>query len=120
MRAIAISFGGALGALTRYFFSTLFEPTMSFPLVTFSINLIGSFLFGFLSYYFYTKRTLIFTMMTTGFLGGFTTFSAFSLETISLLENEHFQTALLYICTSVLGGIICALFGAIIGRWLRK
>ena len=99
MTYLFIFIGGGLGAITRYGASNMFNLyfTYSIPHATFWINTIGSFFIGLLSVLFQTKGTppLWQLFFITGFLGGFTTFSTFSLEALSLwLAGEHTKTLL--------------------------
>lgn len=118
MQYIFISLGGGFGALSRYFVSLTFPMYAIFPYATLSINLIGSFLLGFLSVLLFQKKQLLKAFFTTGFLGGFTTFSAFSLEALELIQMGQPQSALLYIFLSIIGGILLAFFGNYLARRL--
>ena len=101
---LAIALGGALGSVARYLVGTWIGPRASgFPVGTLIINVTGSLLLGFLA------RSLsgrphapaLGAALTIGFCGGFTTFSAFSLETMALLERGAWARALLYALASV-------------------
>lgn len=111
IQIIYISLFGAVGVLTRYFLGTLSSKYLpfDFPFATFVINILGSFLIG-VVYILAVERALIrpeiSAALMTGFLGGFTTFSAFSLETIRLLERQQVTTAIVYVLVSVLGGLV--------------
>lgn len=112
--------GGALGSLLRYLTSDLMQKWYSgfFPVGTFSVNLAGSFIIGLLwgiaevSKFQDNYRLFIFT----GVLGGFTTFSSLSVETINLFRENHVKTALLYIISTNVIGILLTLLGIIAGR----
>lgn len=85
-----------------------------FPFATFTVNLVGSFLIG---YFFslaenrgaFSPALLLF--LTTGILGGFTTFSAFGLETVTLLEEGRVGIAALYAIGSLVLGILAVVLG---------
>ena len=116
MRYIIISVGGGLGALSRFFISLSFPLYTYFPYATLSVNLIGSFLLGFLSFLYFQKKQLLKAFLTAGFLGSFTTYSAFSLEVLELIQMGQLQTAIIYIVLSVGGGILLAFFGSFLAR----
>lgn len=108
MTYIALIIGGSLGTLSRYFVGYYCNAHfgMTFPYGTFLVNIIGSFLIGIffaLSEPFnisHTMRLFIFT----GFFGGFTTFSAFSLDTMHLVQSQNYKSAFLYVFgTNIIG-----------------
>ncbi|OQW47633.1 MAG: hypothetical protein A4S09_15080 [Proteobacteria bacterium SG_bin7] len=108
---------GFLGVLSRYYFgvAALKLYPASFPVGTFLINVLGSFLIGSV-YTLGLERSLISedlrVAITLGFLGGFTTFSAYSLETVVLLnEAKYFMAAMYWGLTPVLG--VAAVFAGI-------
>jgi fluoride exporter len=110
--------GGAIGTVCRYLIGHFFQQrhaSDSIPWGTLSVNLIGSFLIGCLGAL-WIKFPIAYEwrlFLITGFLGGFTTFSAFALESYQLYQTKPFLM-LLYITSSVLGGLsLCA-----IGFWL--
>lgn len=93
-----VSIGAAFGGALRYWISNFvfkFLPE-NFPYGTLIVNLLGSFLVGFIMYYL-NEREIIGTNMrllvAVGFCGGFTTFSTFSLETMNLLRDSEFLLA---------------------------
>lgn len=105
---------GGLGALARYGAGLLlpFGPGM-FPWAMFLVNAIGSLLIG--AAYGYGARLpfseLTLLTVTAGFLGGFTTFSTFSWQSLLLLQQGRWLYALAYIVGSPVAGIVCALIG---------
>lgn len=111
-----IALGGALGALGRYGLSTWIanRGNSLFPWGTFVVNILGCFLLG-VFYVLGTEKLLIHpqlrSMITVGFLGAFTTFSTYSVETINLLRNGEIKTALLYVVGSVGIGLLAAWVG---------
>ena len=82
-----------------------------FPWATFGINLMGSLLIGVLMALSLKDQTLWKLLLITGFCGGFTTFSSFSFESLSLLKSGNIVMALSYIFLSVLGGLLFVAMG---------
>jgi CrcB protein len=117
-----IALGGASGAVSRYLLSTWIHTLweIRFPLGTLLVNMLGSFCIGIV--FVLIERQYVHPdwrgVLMVGFLGAFTTFSTFSLETITLFENGHFAHALGYMLISA---VLCvAMAGAAIQatRWL--
>jgi CrcB protein len=111
MNFLLIAIGGAVGSLLRYGCSRLWNSPL-FPYGTIAVNLIGSFLIGALLAYFSSeadegKRFLL----VTGFCGGFTTFSAFSLEALQLLQQSKFATFFIYTFATIFLGLIATYAG---------
>ncbi|MDD9889695.1 MAG: fluoride efflux transporter CrcB [Gammaproteobacteria bacterium] len=118
---LAVAFGGALGAVARYWLSLSMESINSsnFPLGTFTVNLIGSFLIGVLFIVFTEKLELAAQwrpLLIVGFLGAMTTFSTFSLDALLLFQQGHYNTALFYI----LGSVVSCLFAAYAGLQITR
>ncbi|HJN96967.1 MAG: fluoride efflux transporter CrcB [Gammaproteobacteria bacterium] len=118
---LAIAFGGALGAVSRYWLSTAVERFngSGFPMGTFAVNLLGSFLIGMLFILFAEKLSLVEQwrpVLVIGFLGAMTTFSTFSLDALLLFQQGHYNTALFYILSSV---VVC-LFAAFAGMQVSR
>ncbi|MER1956469.1 MAG: fluoride efflux transporter CrcB [Solibacillus sp.] len=110
MNSLVVGIGGALGAMTRYFLSEFFPSSNGFPYLTMLINWSGSLFFALLFVKLPTKRAWLKLGATTGFLGGFTTFSTFSIETIQLLERQQYGQAILYSSASLIGSVLCCYF----------
>jgi len=112
-----VGMGGFLGSSLRYLIQkyTLIAVQTTFPYVTLAINLIGCFLIGLVFGLCNTKQGLISTEMqfflVSGFCGGFTTFSAFSHESLLLLKDGNYNFFFLYIILSVFIGIGSTFFG---------
>lgn len=112
---ILVALGGAAGSVLRYTFYVLIN-TKNFPYATFFVNILGSFVIGLVlasslkDEHFLNNWKLF---LATGICGGFTTFSAFSLENLSLLQSEKYYAALFYIIASIVLGITAAWLGFI-------
>lgn len=110
--AVAVAFGGAVGALLRYYVG-LWLHRPEFPWGTLAVNLAGSFLIGFLflcaAKQKWAEPWTLFAI--TGVLGGFTTFSAFSLENLQLLQDGKPALAITYALASVALGLLLAWAG---------
>lgn len=116
----AVAFGGAFGAIARYLLNTFFAKMLApFPFATFFINVTGSFLIGFLAIIFtekFTESENWRLFLTVGFLGAYTTFSTFELETFELLREKQLATAFFYAFASLIVGLL-GVFG---GVWVGK
>ena len=115
---VLIFLGGGLGSVLRYLVGQAFQKTNgTFPLGTFLINIIGSLLIGILLGYFYKNSSdsqHLRALLVLGFCGGFTTFSAFSNEALTLIQQHQYLNALFYITGSVLLGITSTFIGYLI------
>jgi CrcB protein len=117
---LVLGVGGFLGAILRYLLSGFAQSvsrSISFPYGTLAVNVIGCFVLGILAQLVESRGLLtpqmrLFAMV--GVLGAFTTFSAFGLESINLLENRETIPALLNIAANV---VLC-LGSVIVGKWL--
>lgn len=111
MNFLLIAVGGAAGSLLRYACSRWLNGP-AFPYGTLAVNVLGSFFIGWLWAVFASeadesKRLLL----ITGFCGGFTTFSAFSLEGLQLLQQSKFTTFFLYTFATIILGLIATYTG---------
>ncbi|MFC4542972.1 fluoride efflux transporter CrcB [Halosolutus amylolyticus] len=96
---LLVGFGGAIGALGRYTVTTLVEGER-FPLSTFLVNVLGSFLLGLVLFADVAESIQLF--VGVGACGAFTTFSTFSVDTVRLVEEGHVRTATIYALGNVL------------------
>jgi CrcB protein len=124
MFATALVFiGGGIGAAARHGVNVLSVRWfgINFPWGTFAVNLIGSFLIGLLAAYFAFRTNFAGTQhmrlfLITGILGGFTTFSSFSLDFAMLFERGDMRSAALYAIGSVGVSLAAVFLGLIAGR----
>jgi CrcB protein len=120
MNWLAVAIGGALGSVTRYGVALLLPATAGrFPWATFCVNLVGSFLIGVAFVLIVQKHTFVPELrlwLMTGFLGGFTTFSSFSLETLQLWQQGQNLQALIY----VIGSVVCCLIAVALAVTLTQ
>ena len=117
---VALSVGGALGVNARHWMAIWVRGWAGtrFPWGTFLINVSGSFAIGFLAMTLerWVRTPELRLMVITGFLGGYTTFSAYSLETLLLWERGEPIRALAYLAGSALTGFAAVMLGVILGR----
>ncbi|MGB8365217.1 MAG: fluoride efflux transporter CrcB [Rhizomicrobium sp.] len=118
---LAIAGFGILGCLARYLMTQLVQGIWgtSFPYATLIINVSGSFLMGFLFVETLERLTLPVALRTgilTGFIGGYTTFSTYMMETLLLAEQGLVIRGVLYIILSTTIGFAAAFFGAFLAR----
>lgn len=110
---LLVGLGGALGSMLRYAVS-LSVTVKNFPLGTFAVNIVGSFIIGIILALSIKDESFLNNwkvFLATGICGGFTTFSSFSAENLTLLQNGKFGIALLYITLSIVLGIAAAWLG---------
>jgi CrcB protein len=116
--------GGGIGSLLRYWMSlaTYFLLGSDFPYGTLMVNVVGSFIMGLLSILllerFSTHAEYLRALLLIGFLGGFTTFSSFSIETLNLFESGEVIKSLLNILCSLGFCLLAVALGAMLGRQL--
>ena len=121
MHWFAVAIGGALGSLARYALSTYILDVSShkFPYATLAINVLGSFAMGILFVLIVEKAAMpseMRSLLMIGFLGAFTTFSAFSLDALGMWQNGHIFMSLVYMLATVILCLI-AISSAI---WLTR
>ena len=118
----SVGLSGAVGAVARYLLGRFIAERMSsqFPLGTLVINLTGAFLIGLLSSLVGHKiiDTSQQTILATGFLGGYTTFSTMSWEGIQLARGGRTVGSMLYLGGSLVLGLLCATLGLLVGSWV--
>jgi CrcB protein len=120
MSLVYIVIGGGIGALIRYFTSQFVNSLYNkdFSLGTIFVNCIGALLIGFLINIFdiFGINTKWKLLIVTGFLGGYTTFSTYSIETVNYFINGNIKYGILNI---LINNILCILF-VLLGIWLNK
>ena len=111
MTLIQIAIGGAIGSVLRYVTVT----SVGTPLGTLVVNALGSFAIG-AAFVVLSTRTSWSPLVMTGVLGGFTTFSAFSLDALRLWQNGQVMPAFVYVGASVFLSLVAVALGAAIAR----
>ena len=113
---LIVGLGGAVGSMLRYGVQKIFQvqTVATFPTGTLLVNIAGCFLIGIL--WSLVSRSLTWNdemklLLMTGFCGGFTTFSAFTLEGIGLLKENRTVLFVIYLTASVVGGLLATFIG---------
>lgn len=117
---LLVALGGAIGAALRFLSGVAMlrlTGPQDFPLAIITVNVLGSFLMGvFVVAAAHKGLTHLSPFVMTGILGGFTTFSAFSLEAITLMERGDYGAAGLYVAVSVILSIGALMLGLLMAR----
>jgi CrcB protein len=123
VQVLLVALGGAIGSVFRYYVGVwsvrLVGP--AFPWGTLTVNVVGSFVIGVFAELIARKfgaSTDLRLLLMTGLVGGFTTFSAFSLDTIGLLERGEAMTAIVYVVASVALSLVTVFAGLTVVRAL--
>lgn len=121
MQILLVSLFGAIGVTGRFLVDRHFATSMvsDFPYATFGINCIGSFAIGLVSVLGAEQGVIskeVAIILAVGLLGGFTTFSAFSMQTFQLVERGHYGIAATYFVGSPVIGLISAIGGVYLAR----
>jgi CrcB protein len=110
-----IGLGGAAGSVLRYVFGSFVQRSsgLPFPVGTLAVNVVGGFVMGALAQHYMNMQTSpqMRVALMTGFCGGFTTFSAFSLETVGLLRGGEYGKAAAYVVLSVMLSVLATISG---------
>lgn len=119
MSLVSVAAGGAIGASARYGVALLLAPGARFPWSTLSVNVLGCFIAGLVVTLLLGREQLspnLQLFLITGILGGFTTFSAFSLDTLRLAESGQLILASVNVMANVLGALVGVVSGAVLAR----
>jgi CrcB protein len=123
LRYSLLALGGAIGTICRYLISTYtynFFRQAIFPWGSLAVNLCGSFIVGLLAGLNEPRTVDLRLFLYTGLLGGFTTFSAFSLETMNLVRTGELRYAIINVAVSNLLGVALAFAGFFISRYMTS
>lgn len=119
LNVLSIILGGGIGALSRYGISRLIAENHNdvFPWGTFTVNIVGALLIGFLYQFFdrFFVTPEVRNFFTVGLVGAFSTFSIFTMESVVLLRSGQLATGVLYFFGSALAGLVAVLLGLFIG-----
>lgn len=121
MNWLAVALGGACGACMRFGLMRLIPPAGGYPWAVQLANVLGSFLIGLLFVQIalrWGNQHAAWQLLGVGLLGGFTTYSTFSLDTVRLIEQGRMTTALVYVLTTLVLCIGMAAVGVLLGRRL--
>ncbi len=120
MNCLIVGLGGFLGSVLRYavnLFTQTYFTNLTFPLATLTVNTVGCFVAG--GFWAYAQKegliaSPLFFFISVGILGGFTTFSAFGLESINLLKSQE----LLLLFLNILLNLVLGFGAVLLGQWL--
>lgn len=119
---LLVFIGGGLGSVCRYLISEItYFKKLIFPYPTLLTNLLGCFLIGLILGWSIKNSNIdssIIILFTIGFCGGFTTFSSFSYESLTLVNNNQLLNLFIYIFSSILIGIFAVFVGLKISKYL--
>ncbi|WP_137133963.1 fluoride efflux transporter CrcB [Rhizobium sp. FKY42] len=123
LNIVLVAVGGAFGSVCRYLTGILMTRLMgpAFPWGTITVNIVGSFAIGLLTELVARRFDASLEMrllLVVGILGGFTTFSSFSLDTVALIEKGAVSSAVIYVFSSVVISLIATFAGFAVGRAL--
>ncbi|UYZ20362.1 fluoride efflux transporter FluC [Mesobacillus jeotgali] len=112
---LLVALGGMAGALSRFGVQKLVPQTV-LPVATLTVNLLGSFLLGWIIGQGIQGNLYLFA--ATGFMGSFTTFSTLNVDVVKLINNKQRRAVAVYLASTYFGGLLSAAAGLFIGRLL--
>jgi CrcB protein len=121
--ALGVTIAGGLGSLARYALATAFAPrTARWPWATLTVNVLGALAIGVVVALAAARpdSDRVRTIIATGFLGGFTTFSTLALESVQLIERRAWATAAAYVTITVVVGLAACAAGLWLGSVARR
>jgi fluoride exporter len=118
---LLVAIGGAVGSIARYLMASSIQTASGweFPIGTVLVNILGCFLIGILYVLLVARpdpRHELRALLIVGVMGGFTTFSSFSLETVTLAMNGHYTSATLNVVISVAACLVGTVLGIALAR----
>ena len=119
--AVAVAAAGAAGTLARWALAMAVPRTARLPWATLAVNVVGAFAIGAVVAALGSRGLAdhrLRTVVTTGFLGVFTTYSAFALETVQLAESGHAASAAAYVALTLVAGLAACWAGLVVGRMI--
>jgi CrcB protein len=123
---LLVAAGGAVGTAARYATALVLPPLGAVPVATIAVNLVGAFLLGLLLAGLARRgpdtgrRLTLRLLLGTGVLGGFTTYSTFSLDTVALVEGGRWADVLLYTAVTLVLGTLAAALGVVLASRRRS
>lgn len=119
---LLVGIGGGIGSIFRFLVSLFVDRYFEsfFPYATFIVNILGCFLIGlFIGFLNLENPQYARFLLITGFCGGFTTFSTFASENLTLIQSQQYVAALLYIFGSIALGVLAVGLGLLVGKQLH-
>ena len=118
---LIVGFGSAIGGMLRYWLSGVVQKLtlITFPYGTLAVNVLGTFILGFVIFYFDVKELIspeVKLFLTIGFCGGLTTFSTFSFETFNLLRDSEYLLA----AGNILLNLFLTILALVLSYYLAK
>jgi CrcB protein len=118
---LLVGIGGGAGSIARYLVSRVITTGSGFPWATLTVNVVGSLAIGLAAGLFATRLDDSLRIgLVVGFLGGFTTFSAFSAETVELVRSGSPALGVVNMAVSMLLGVAAAVIGVLVGESLAS
>lgn len=117
--ALLVGLGGGLGSMARYLMTRVMAPGTGVPWATFTVNIVGSLILGVATGLLVGRDSdTVRLALMVGFLGGFTTFSTFAVETVALVREGAVSHAILNVTLSLVAGLAAAIVGVLVGEGL--